>query len=190
MACSCEFVVPILLSVVSSCSIVVLFEFDAMNEKFSPVDVSEATDADDDTCWLFSDFENISVENELWGLVFTGGLVVAVDGIMTGEPDVNFFDSVSLEGNEDTPFVVLYVALLNGVDEVEIESFLSVDVGFDFGVAFDLTELLFPASMVFVIKTPEISVLFFSLLDISFWRWCSLIKLAVPVLEALIWVLV
>lgn len=69
-------------------------------------------------------------------------------------------------------------------------SFLSVDVGFDFGVAFDLTELLFPASMVFVIKTPEISVLFFSLLDISFWRWCSLIKLAVPVLEALIWVLV
>lgn len=117
------------------------------------------------------------------GFVFLW-LDVPNDGIMTGEPDVNFFDSVSLEGN------VLYVALPKGVDEVEIEGFLSVDAGFDFGVAFTLTELLFSISIVFVGKTPEISVPFFSLLVISFWRWCPLIKLAVPVLEALIWVLV
>lgn len=110
------------------------------------------------------------------GFVFPW-LDVPNDGIMTGEPDVNFFDSVSLEGN------VLYVALPKGVDEVEIEGFLSV-------VAFTLTELLFSISIVFVGKTPEISVPFFSLLVISFWRWCPLIKLAVPVLEALIWVLV
>lgn len=110
------------------------------------------------------------------GFVFLW-LDVPNDGIMTGEPDVNFFDSVSLEGN------VLYVALPKGVDEVEIEGFLSV-------VAFTLTELLFSISIVFVGKTPEISVPFFSLLVISFWRWCPLIKLAVPVLEALIWVLV
>lgn len=116
------------------------------------------------------------------GFVFPW-LDVPNDGIMTGEPDVKFFDSVSLEGNEDTTFVVLYVALPKGVDEVEIEGFLSV-------VAFTLTELLFSISIVFVGKTPEISVLFFSLLVISFWRWCPLIKLAVPVLEALIWVLV
>lgn len=116
------------------------------------------------------------------GFVFPW-LDVPNDGIMTGEPDVNFFDSVSLEGNEDTTFVVLYVALPKGVDEVEIEGFLSV-------VSFTLTELLFSISIVFVGKTPEISVLFFSLLVISFWRWCPLIKLAVPVLEALIWVLV
>lgn len=50
---------------VSSCSIVVLLESDATNENFSPVDVSEATDEVDVTCWLFSDFENISVEKEL-----------------------------------------------------------------------------------------------------------------------------
>lgn len=116
------------------------------------------------------------------GFVFPW-LDVPNDGIMTGEPDVKIFDSVSLEGNEDTTFVVLYVALPKGVDEVEIEGFLSV-------VAFTLTELLFSISIVFVGKTPEISVLFFSLLVISFWRWCPLIKLAVPVLEALIWVLV
>lgn len=91
-------------------------------------------------------------------------LDVPNDGIMTGEPDVKFFVSVSLEGNEDTTFVVLYVALPKGVDEVEIEGFLSV-------VAFTLTELLFSISIVFVGKTPEISVLFFSLLVISFWRW-------------------
>lgn len=104
------------------------------------------------------------------GFVFPW-LDVPNDGIMTGEPDVNFFDSVSLEGNEDTTFVVLYVALPNGVDEVEIEGFLSVDAGFDFGEDFTLTELLFSISIVFVGKTPEISVLFFSLLVISFWRW-------------------
>lgn len=123
------------------------------------------------------------------GFVFPW-LDVPNDGIMTGEPDVKIFDSVSLEGNEDTTFVVLYVALPKGVDEVEIEGFLSVDAGFDFGVAFTLTELLFSISIVFVGKTPEISVLFFSLLVISFWRWCPLINVAVPVLETLIWVLV
>lgn len=64
---------------VSSFSIVVLFKFDTTVEKFLSVDVSEATDAVDNTCWLFFDFENISVENELWGLVFTGGTVVVVD---------------------------------------------------------------------------------------------------------------
>lgn len=104
------------------------------------------------------------------GFVFPW-LDVSNDGIMTGEPDVNFFDSVSLEGNEDTTFVVLYVALPNSVDEIEIEGFLYVDAGFDFGEAFTLTELLFSISIVFVGKTPEISVLFFSLLVISFWRW-------------------
>lgn len=123
------------------------------------------------------------------GFVFPW-LDVPIDGNMTGEPDVNFFDSVSLEGNEDTTFVVLYVALPNGVDEIEIEGFLSVDAGFDFGIAFTLTELLFSISIVFERKTPEISVFFFSLFVISFWRWCPLIMLAVPVLKALIWVLV
>lgn len=64
---------------VSSCSIVVLLESDATNENFSPVDVSEATDEVNVTCWLFSDFENISVEKELGGLVLIGGSVEAVD---------------------------------------------------------------------------------------------------------------
>lgn len=71
VACSCcEYVV---------CSIVVLVEFDGTVEIFLPVDNTEATDAVDDICWLFSDFGNISVENEVWGLVLTGGSVEAVD---------------------------------------------------------------------------------------------------------------
>lgn len=139
-------------------------------------------DSDDSNVTDVEPLINIVVLLLMTGFVFPW-LDVPNDGIMTGEPDVNFFDSVSLEGNEDTTFVVLYVALPKGVDEVEIEGFLSV-------VAFTLTELLFSISIVFVGKTPEISVLFFSLLVISFWRWCPLIKLAVPVLEALIWVLV
>lgn len=80
VACSCcEYVVSVSLSVVSSCSIVVLVEFDGTVENFLPVDNTEATDAVDDICWLFSDFGNISVENEVWGLVLTGGSVDAVD---------------------------------------------------------------------------------------------------------------
>lgn len=142
-------------------------------------------DSDDSNVTDVEPLINIVVLLLMTGFVFPW-LDVPNDGIMTGEPDVNFFDSVSLEGNEETTFVVLYVALPNGVDEVEIEGFLSVDAGFDFGVAFTLTELSFSISIVFVGKTPEISVLFFSLVVISFWRWCPLIKLAVPVLKALI----
>lgn len=123
------------------------------------------------------------------GFVFLW-LDVFNDGIMIGEFDVNFFDFVFLEGNEDIIFVVLYVVLLNGVDEVEIEGFLFVDVGFDFGVVFILIELLFFILIVFVGKIFEILVFFFLLLVIFFWRWCFLIKLVVLVLEVLIWVFV
>lgn len=123
------------------------------------------------------------------GFVFLW-LDVFNDGIMIGEFDVNFFDFVFLEGNEDIIFVVLYVVLLNGVDEVEIEGFLFVDVGFDFGVVFILIELLFFILIVFVGKIFEILVFFFLLLVIFFWRWCFLIKLVVLVLKVLIWVFV
>lgn len=116
------------------------------------------------------------------GFVFLW-LDVFNDGIMIGEFDVNFFDFVFLEGNEDIIFVVLYVVLLKGVDEVEIEGFLLV-------VFFILIELLFFILIVFVGKIFEILVFFFLLLVIFFWRWCFLIKLVVLVLEVLIWVFV
>lgn len=116
------------------------------------------------------------------GFVFLW-LDVFNDGIMIGEFDVKIFDFVFLEGNEDIIFVVLYVVLLKGVDEVEIEGFLFV-------VVFILIELLFFILIVFVGKIFEILVFFFLLLVIFFWRWCFLIKLVVLVLEVLIWVFV
>lgn len=64
---------------VFSCLIVVLLEFDVMNEKILFVDVSEVMDEVDVICWLFFDFENILVEKEFWGLVLIGGLVEVVD---------------------------------------------------------------------------------------------------------------
>lgn len=64
---------------VFSCLIVVLLEFDVINENFLLVDISEVMDEVDVICWLFFDFENILVEKEFWGLVLIGGLVEVVD---------------------------------------------------------------------------------------------------------------
>lgn len=64
---------------VFSCLIVVLLEFDVINENFLFVDVSEVMDEVDVNCWLFFDFENILMEKEFWGLVLICGLVEVID---------------------------------------------------------------------------------------------------------------
>lgn len=75
----CEYVVFVLFFVVFSCLIVVLVEFDGIFEIFLFVDNIEVMNVVDDICWLFFDFGNILVENEVWGLVLIGGLVEVVD---------------------------------------------------------------------------------------------------------------